>query len=114
MAASCSGNDPAHRAARASSSVSVASIRADQASNSGRASSIASSIDSVAVPSIGRVATMPSAVVRSGCCTANAAAYAPPTDMPSAATSPIPSRSSAAAASSATEAWVEAARLERP
>ena len=82
------GSDPAHRAASAASSGSSTSIRADPRLEL-RAGAAPSRprLDSVGGPvhRQGRHDAQRCGAVR-GCCTANAAAYAPPTDMPSAAT----------------------------
>ena len=53
-------------------------------------------------------------VVRSGYVAANAAAYGPPTDIPSTATRSMPQRSSSSAASRATVVWVESVGVEEP
>ncbi len=52
--------------------------------------------------------------MRWGYAAANAAAYGPPTDIPSTATLSMPQRSSSSAASRATVVWVESVGVEEP
>ena len=82
--------------------------------NSGRIRSIASStLSSVGSPGPGEE-TRARAVVRSGYVAANAAAYGPPTDIPSTATRSMPQMSSSSAASRATLVCVDAVGVDEP
>ena len=83
--------------------------------NSGRIRSTASStVPSVSVTVLPWADTSAIAVTRSGYVAANAAAYDPPTDIPSTATRSMPQRSSSSAASFATDVCVEAAGVDEP